>query len=187
MIFRHPDPRRPLWDSWLFEDSGFHLFYLLMNEPGEIGHAWSEDLVHWSYVDTIPLEGPAGSWDARGGLTGYTVKRDGVYYLFYGSAQKVGLMTSTDMRNWSKHPVNPVIVPSAPHYRAEPGEVFSADWRDPHIEWLPDAQCYEALLCARQPDPPLGSPLAPASPGCTRLTSCTGMPCHLSRALETRS
>ena len=160
MLYR-PKPGPALWDTWLFpKDNRFHLFHLVrqgLSPVGGcdgIGHAVSDDLVHWEPRETIATLGPAGAWDAARTHTGMVVEREGRCVMFYGctdhGVQRVGFMVSDDLEHWHKHPANPVMSPAGPHYQAEVGPLGEADWRDPFVVWAPQEQCYETFICARQ-------------------------------------
>ena len=128
-IYQPPEPYA-MWDTWLFKDGDeYHLFFL-QSEPGvtwnTIGRAVSKDLLHWTPLDSIPSKGPKGSWDFEPTLTGMTVKHEGRYVMFYGSAthgQKIGIMTSPDLKGWERYAGNPVLDIRRPHYAG-------GDWRD---------------------------------------------------------
>jgi len=145
-----PPTGASMWDSWLFcEGKDCHLFYL-RSEPGQrwnsIGHAVSQDLVHWRELAAIPTQGAEGAWDHTLTLTGCTVKHGDVYYLFYGSAnkaQQIGIMTSRDLLSWQKHPGNPILVSGPPNY----GDGF--DWRDLYAFFDPVKKVWHGLVCAR--------------------------------------
>ena len=162
MIFR---PQKPalLWDTWLYNDHGqFHLFFLRRSSADQpwdmIGHAVGDDLVHWKEVEPIQTRGPEGAWDCGPTLTGMVFRHDGKYWMSFGSltgkVERIGLMYSDDLYHWTKHPGNPLLVATGPHYetKSRPGFQF-VDWRDACCFWREDAQVYEALVCARQAQP----------------------------------
>jgi beta-fructofuranosidase len=159
VIYRPNDDTR-LWDIWLHQEGdGYHLFYLgapvSIKRFDHIGHAVSNDLIHWEGLEPIPILGPEGAWDAGSGLTGTTVKHQGRYYLFYGAndvPQQIGLLLSDDMTHWEKYAGNPVLEPAPPYYQAELSEalpMWYVDWRDPCVVWDPKAGQYDAFICAR--------------------------------------
>ena len=159
MIYR-PIVTRQLWDTWMFPWEGrYHLFHSETHEWlwDHVGHAVSDDLVHWETRPSIPTRGPAGAWNHGPMLTGTIVHRDGTFSMVLGAeyqgVQMSGVYTSTDLDNWSLHPAGAVLRPAGPHYLSQPagGEFPSADWRDPCIVYRPDDGYYHAYLCARCP------------------------------------
>jgi hypothetical protein len=93
----------------------------------------------WTLRGTALTAGDPGSWDVRfhGQISPSSViKKDGVYYLYYVGAdgnrstdggpshRNLGVATSTDGINFTKHPGNPVIS-HLPHNNQEEG-IFSA-------------------------------------------------------------
>ena len=106
-------------------------FSFLQSDPGQIwntiGRAVSRDLIHWQTLPPIESKGPPGAWDHEATLTGITVKDAGRYAMFYAAAEKnvqrIGVMFSTDLKSWTKHPSNPILLARGPHYGG-------SDWRD---------------------------------------------------------
>ncbi len=160
MIYRPEAPYR-LWDSWLLpEGAGYHLFYLLYHPrraTALIGHARSSDLIHWTGLTPIEPNAHTGDQISDWIGTGSTVLRDGQYYLYFtgsfgGEFQQVGLLLSDDGINWRPYGHNPVMTPVSPNYQIQKTAFAGVDFRDPCITWNEDAQWYEALICAREPD-----------------------------------
>ena len=161
MNYRPPAPNR-LWDCWIFPWEGsYHLFHLqqIKSRWGGLGHAISQDLVHWQPLETIEIEEVPGSWESSVGLTGTLIRHSGQFWMFYGArhenVQRIGALISDDLKNWSKHPSNPLVA-AAPPYHAEVGKKppppwLEVWWRDPHIYRRSDLDCYEALVGARLP------------------------------------
>lgn len=118
-----------------------HLFYL--SSPGGTEdypervrttwqHARSTDLVEWEELPAAVAPGQPGAYDGGGIWTGSIVEKDGLYYLFYTghhvgaeNPQTICLATSDDLITFTKHPANPVLLPT-PRYE-------SVDWRDPYV------------------------------------------------------
>ena len=159
MIYR---PQQPwlMWDSWLFEWQGtFHLYH--MEKHGDrwdhVGHAVSQDLVHWQARPSILTIGKAGEWNEERTLTGMVVRHQGRFYMFAGSrhhsVELVGVYVSDDLDNWEPYPGNPVMRPAGPHYLTVPAPPrrWNVDWRDPCITYRKETGCYHAVLCARLP------------------------------------
>ena len=74
-------------DTWLFPWQGKdHLFYLETRyTPFDyVGHAVSNDLVHWKTRPSIPVKGKKGAWNEREALTGTLIQRDGTFFMFIG-------------------------------------------------------------------------------------------------------
>jgi hypothetical protein len=148
LIYQPPEPYS-MWDTWLFEDDGqYHLFFL-QSEPGQqwnaIGRAVSKDLVHWQALPPIPTKGPEDAWDHAPTLTGCTVKIGDRYACFYGSAthgQKIGVMFSDDLKQWQKHPGNPVLEIRPPHYSGH-------DWRDLCAVYNATENLWHGYVCAQ--------------------------------------
>ena len=107
-----------------------------INVSGEIQIPKQSD---WTLQGTALTAGAPGSWDLRfhGQISPSSViKKDGVYYLYYVGAdgnrstdggpshRSLGVATSTDGINFTKHPGNPVIT-HLPHNNQEEG-IFSA-------------------------------------------------------------
>lgn len=147
-IYQPPDPHS-MWDTWLFPDGDdYHLFFL-QSEPGvtwnTIGRAVSKDLVHWTPLPPIPSKGPKGAWDEAPTLTGMTAKAGGRYVMFYGSAshgQQIGIMTSPDLKTWTKYPGNPTLRVTPPHYAG-------SDWRDMCTFYEPKEERWHGYVCAQ--------------------------------------
>ena len=153
-------PIRPqwLWDSWLFPwDARYHLFYLEASDANwdHVGHAVSDDLVHWEALSSIPVKGAPGRWNSGGALTGTVVRHENKFYMFLGgqhnSVEVVGVYLSTDLEHWTEHPANPVMSPVGRDYLSKPALPFfrTVDWRDPCIIYRQEDGHYHAFLCAR--------------------------------------
>jgi len=149
-----------LWDTWLFPwDGKYHLFFLETQETtgDHVGHAVSDDLVHWQTLPSIRTKGSKGQWNEASTLTGAVIRHGGLFYLLVGSycndIEAYGLYTSKDLENWEPHPDNPVLRPEGPYYLDDPakGLYVPIDWRDPCIFWMDEDQHYHAVICARRP------------------------------------
>lgn len=116
------------WDFWFApQEAGgpLHMFYLrvpvTIGDPedrhwqAEVGHATSDDLVNWrdQGVALTPSDSPA--WDDKAIWTGSIMRHGDTWYWFYtalthaDTAQRIGLLTSTDLNNWKRHPDNPLL------------------------------------------------------------------------------
>ena len=118
-----------MWDTWYLEHEGrAHMFHLQRlgpgsdRDPGEqdcLGHAVSDDLIHWTERPLALCPGPAGALDDMQPWTGCAVQQDGKFYLYYtmrssrenGRSQRIGLAISDDLDHWERHKDNPVIEP----------------------------------------------------------------------------
>jgi len=82
-----------------------------------IGHATSEDGIHWTKYEGNPIiyPGPADSWDDYGGNFGApsVILDNGVYRMWYysydGIRDRIGYATSEDGIHWTKYAGNPVL------------------------------------------------------------------------------
>jgi beta-fructofuranosidase len=149
-----------------------HAFYLRTPPPplrtGAVGTPWahlvSRDLVHWEEWPDAIAPGREGEPDSAGCWTGCVIEREGIFYLYYtgsvgrGRPQTVCLATSRDLRAWTKHPHNPIVV-------ADPRWYEPNDWRDPFVFWNDQAGEYWMLLAARTLDGPANRR------GCTALVA----------------
>ncbi len=156
MLYRPPD--KVLWDTCLMRhEEWFHLFHLRHGKS--LGHARSEDLVHWETLPTIDLTGPEGAWNQDGApWTGCIVPREGRFYMLAGGPGPdgipgYGLLVSDDLTGWEQLSDEAVLRPCPPHYQRQPSDlnVMHAAWRDPCVIRGEDG-LYHAFLCARSPD-----------------------------------
>ncbi|WP_165901805.1 glycoside hydrolase family 68 protein [Reinekea marinisedimentorum] len=110
------------------------------------------------------------AWDSVSLWTGYTLKHDGIYYLFYtarcqsdvaedgyiGHTQRIGVATSTDLVNWTKHPANPILsCPGAPYETQQEAFNKHLGWRDPCIVADEKGGFYAFFTCRAQQGDPL--------------------------------
>ena len=97
------------------------------------GHAVSEDLIHWTQIDTALY--PDQPYEDEGGcFSGSAVEKDGTLHLFYTSVshaigQTQSVAISRDGAHFEKHPSNPII-PRGPYCTPE-GR--NPDFRDPKV------------------------------------------------------
>lgn len=145
-----------LWDTTVFCDGGkYHIFYL---SSGNIGHACTEDFLHFTQYPDINGFGGKGDWNERGlPLTGSIVKTESGYAALFGTceleteAQVYGLYYSDDLISWRQYEKNPVLradgkIYSGKVYKGRDWNFFSA-WRDPQIR--EDKDGYSIVMCAR--------------------------------------
>lgn len=161
MNFVPDQTKLQLWDTWIYIDEKgmVHLFYLA-NKPGGawgyVGHAVSDDWLHWRDLPEIRLRGEEGAWDAGGAGTGMVFRYDdGRYYMTYTGALSVneasGLFTSTDLIHWDKLTPNAPLwsrVKAAPYEEDANRVAGSAAWRDAYVTHNPKGE-WEAVCSAR--------------------------------------
>jgi len=84
--------------------------------PWHIGLATSSDGINW-VKHPNPVMYAAGGWEFQLGPS-CVIKVENVYYMYYLGRNlpevKIGLATSTDGTNWTRHPSNPVLVADEP-------------------------------------------------------------------------
>ncbi len=87
--------------------------------PYTIGFAWSSDGIAWNVYSPNPVLTPTpGSWDAYMVLAPYVIRENGQYKMWFTGCQtnsllfRIGYATSPDGINWTKHPSNPIFLPS---------------------------------------------------------------------------
>ena len=143
-----------VWDTWFLNRANeLHVFHLQLAREGNtdpdakqtaqhLGHAVTSDLIDWETLPPALGPDPTLADDDLQPWTGSAVWKDDQAHLFYtmrgsaneGRQQKIGLATSTDLRNWKRHPGNPVLTPDPRWYatakRPVPGVV---DCRDLYV------------------------------------------------------
>ncbi len=100
--------------------------------PAAIGLCFSDDLTHWDVGEPVLHAAGGGAWERGGLYKSWLLEHDGVYYMFYNAktdksydwVEQTGLATSTDLKNWTRHAGNPVIVNGG---AGEPDELFASD------------------------------------------------------------
>ncbi len=159
-----------MWDTWHIEHKGrAHMIHLQRLAAGScrtvlegdtLGHAVSDDLIHWTEVN-LALGPGSDAIDDMQPWTGCVVPHAGRFYLFYtmrgkkaGGAQRIGLATSTDLLRWERHAGNPVIEPDPKWYvsigKPDPGGVV--DCRDLVVIPDPAGKGWLGFYAARTPD-----------------------------------
>jgi beta-fructofuranosidase len=169
MALRLPD--KWVWDFWLARDTRHHVFYLqaprslgrseLRHHSASIGHAVSSDLRTWEVLPDALHPGSAGSWDDLATWTGSVVEHAGRWHMLYtginsserGLIQRIGLATSDDLINWTKHPANPVLEADSRWYELlDLSRWRDQSWRDPWLFTDPGDGTVACLITARSPD-----------------------------------
>ena len=132
MSYKPNSEEYKIGDTWQFSDGEkVHSFYLqgIKNDyldddvSGSLGHAVSDDLLHWVELPPALKRGKKGSYDEIDMWTGCTVEHEGKYYLYYSSRKDTNYLGNTisvaisdDCLNWEKYENNPVIVPDKRFY-----------------------------------------------------------------------
>ena len=118
-----------MWDSWFYRHDGqIHIFYLQARPPDDpakkhedrvsIGHAVTDDFVHYTELPTALEPGDGSAWDSLALWTGSVIEIGGKYYMVYTGRknreserwiQRIGLAISDDLINWTKWKYNPVL------------------------------------------------------------------------------
>lgn len=121
------DPNAPV-----FHNGVYHMYYQHNPKAAKWdtmhwGYATSPDLVSWRHHG-IALAPTPGGPDKDGCFTGCMVLDEGKPTIIYtGVRPEVQCVaTSSDMKNWVKHPANPVIA-------APPAGLDTPGFRDPHV------------------------------------------------------
>lgn len=160
-------------DAWYFVDGAeIHMFYLTQSHrenskrghAPHVGHAVSEDLIHWEYVGVaLSAQGRCG-WEHWRLATGSVVKWRGQYWMAYTGhersegpfRQRCGIVVSHDLYRWERIDGNPVTEPDGDLYETSPTGVrkHAVHWRDPFL--LVQGDHILMLVCAMRNE---GDPL----------------------------
>lgn len=165
-----------VWDFWFVDDGDrYHLFFLYasraLRDPdarhhrASIGHAVSDDLVHWTQVEDALVRSDAPAFDDLATWTGSVVRHpDGTWFMFYTGAslapsgknvQRIGYATSPDLHVWTKAP-RPVLEAQAPWYeKLSSGAWHDEAFRDPWVFPDPAGDGWHMLITARAPHGPV--------------------------------
>lgn len=120
------DPNPAAWDhggvlpgATIIHNGTRYLFYQGYNTPfgqWHVGLATSTDGIIWT-KRAQPVLYAGLNWE-RQIAPSSIIQRNGVFYLYYTGINsgnyQIGVATSTDLINWTKHPQNPVMVPGLP-------------------------------------------------------------------------
>ena len=86
--------------------------------PAAIGIAYSKDFHRWNLKDPSlrASDADATEWERGGLYKSCVVEHDGTFYMFYNAKtadspwiEQIELATSTDLKNWKRHPDNPLV------------------------------------------------------------------------------
>jgi beta-fructofuranosidase len=157
-----------LWDFWTLQHQGkTHLFYLYAprslphpedrHANARVGHAVSEDLIHWDVLQEALGPSPQSAWDDRAIWTGSVMALpDGRFAMPYtssslaedGKIQRVGMAFSEDLIRWEKHP-EPVLE-ADPRFYEQETQIRGKElhFRDPYIVREADGR-YRVFVTAR--------------------------------------
>ena len=160
-----------VWDFWTADDGErYHLFFLFasraLGDPdarhlrASVGHAVSDDLVHWERVADALVRSDPPAFDDIATWTGSVVRHpDGTWFCFYtgttrgplGVDQAIGAATSDDLFTWHKLP-GPLVVPDGRWYEvpADGGGAWQDQTcRDPWVLPDPAGDGWHMLYTAR--------------------------------------
>jgi len=132
MMYR-PSPDFRLWDTWIFStENEFHLFFSRGPARGRhdsVGHAISTDLLHWESLGAIIQRGPE-IWPQRF-ASGMVIQNNDQYMMFQaaragvnGEERGIGVMLSTDLHEWTKHPKDPVMKIGPQYVNGKAGDPY---------------------------------------------------------------
>ena len=147
-----PSPYRAKDFTLVKRGSHYHVFYTRTNETdpyGEseksIGHAESQDLYHWTQLDTVLTVRP-DSWDNLHVWAPSILEMDGVYYMYYTGVsdrpdtiqfhQRIGLATSTDLVTWNRLDYPVFSCEQVPWSFCDSTRSVAGNFRDPFV--MPD-------------------------------------------------
>lgn len=160
MNYRPKADNLSLWDTWMFNDldgKRMHLYFLAnRNNSGWewVGHAISDDLIHWNDLPDIQVRRPDDTYDVGCVGTGMVFKSpSGEFMMSYtadlaGSRQRIAFLHSSDLINWEKRWQEPVIAAESPYYETDGAVCINATpaFRDAYIHKVNGR--YEALVGA---------------------------------------
>ncbi len=158
-----------VWDFWLADDGDrYHAFFLqasraladpdLRHHNATVGHAVSDDLVHWAVRDDVLHPGGTGDFDDLAIWTGSIVRTGSSgWRMFYtglsrrdGSAvQRIGSAVSEDLDHWQRVPALGLHEADPRHYRRRATSSWLEEaWRDPFV-LCEEAGLWHAYVTAR--------------------------------------
>lgn len=158
-------------DNWFVRDGGtYHAFYLqapacLTDWPSRaawrhVGHATSDDLVHWTDHGPCLVAIP-GTWNDRCIATGSIARHAGRWWMAFtavGRSSGMGLAVSDDLYHWEKVGEGPVVPFDKPFGAVVDGQ--PVQWQglaDPYLYPGPIAGWYYAIINAQIVGAPLNT------------------------------
>ncbi len=131
----------------------YHLFYTQQPadipfdyamRKGNIGHAVSDDLLHWQECEPALNPGTEGRFDDRAVWIGCVYGFDNVFYMFYtahsgsiGNFPNIGVAVSKDLYRWEKVD-KPLFDVNNSKWYACSRDIPASGWRDPYVFQLAD-------------------------------------------------
>ena len=165
-----------VWDTWYYVYEGrLHCIHLQLHRPGSdrpmaehgaLGHAVTDDLVHWETLPPALYKGEPGSIDDSELWTGCVYQHDGRQYLYYtarsvredGMVNRVALAISEDGHHFERCPENPILIPDSRWYCNEMNRLPLhghgypiVDGRDMCVVADPDGHGFWGFFAARRP------------------------------------
>ncbi|MFI5371466.1 MAG: family 43 glycosylhydrolase, partial [Candidatus Eisenbacteria bacterium] len=149
-----PSPYRAKDFTLVKRGSHYHVFYTRTNvqdpfgqSEKSFGHAVSQDLYHWTQLDTVLTVRPE-SWDNLHVWAPSIVVMDSVYYMFYTGVsdrpdtiqfhQRIGVATSTDLTTWNRLDYPVFSCSQVPWSFCDSTRVTAGNFRDPFVMPDPD-------------------------------------------------
>ena len=157
-----------IWDCWFADDGrSHHVFFLkaprALGDPElrhfnvAIGHATSEDLIHWITAADVLAPAASPAFDDVATWTGSVARGpDGTWFMFYtggtntraGVKQRIGVATSADLGAWQRQGASPV-AECDPRWYELLGPGRDEAWRDPCVFPDPGGDGWHMLVTAR--------------------------------------
>lgn len=136
-------------DCWFFTwEQTVHMYYLTTpTQPGSkrwiIGHASSEDMIHWHTHPDALTQGSTGSFDDGWLATGSVIRHENRFAMVYTGHrkndspqdhQRIGIAFSEDLIRWQRHSHKPVLEVDQTWYeQTTSGQRPMVHWRDPCV------------------------------------------------------
>jgi beta-fructofuranosidase len=123
-----------------------------------IGHATSDDLMHWTEAPDALAPAASPAFDDAATWTGSVIRSPGgIWCMFYTGCtrsaaalkQRIGLATSTDLHTWQRHPASPVLESDSRWYEQLGPRCRDEAWRDPWVFADPGGDGWHMLVTAR--------------------------------------
>jgi len=122
---KHPEPVvKNRGAQGVIFDKGIYKMYASAAPYRDIRYLESVDGINWADFGKV-LTWTPDTWDKDGVTSPEVIVLGDTYYMWYGGGVafypgnwKIGLATSPDGKNWTKHPENPLISPVSPRVSA---------------------------------------------------------------------